>query len=225
VELLVASVLSILYALKFFAGAFLAGPPRAGRLEVPAPMLVAQVALAAITLALGVAPGLWLGMLAPALAGPVLPAFAAPAGWAVLGFGPVSGAYTPLLLVVAGAWTAVLAAFAIGRARAPRTVRTWMGGGAPGPAPAPLHAAGLYVPLREEMGAFYARLRFRAIPLPGWVPSAANVDGWLYRPAVRACLEVGESLQRVHTGTTHRYIIWQLVGALVLVTALFAGSP
>jgi hydrogenase-4 component B len=221
IALLVASALSILYALKFFVGAFLAGPPRAERLDVPVAMRGAQVALAALALALALAPGLWLGLLAPALAGPALPAFEAPSGWAVLGFGSASGAYVPLLLVVAGAWVAVLAFLAVGRARDPRAVRTWMGGATP--EPAPLHAAGFYVPLREAMGNSYARVPFRAVPLPGWLPPAVNADRWLYRPVVRAILGAGEALQRAHTGTAHRYLVWQLLGALVLITLLFAG--
>jgi hydrogenase-4 component B len=225
IVLLVASVLSILYALKFFSAAFLAGPARPGRLEVPAAMAGAQVVLAGLTLALGLAPGLWLGLLAPALAGPSLPGVEVPVGWAVLGFGPASGAYVPLLLVVAGAWTSALAVLAVGRARARRSVRTWMGGAEAGADPAPLHAAGFFVPMREAMGGSYSRLRFRAVVLPGWVPSAVNADRWFYRPAVRAFRGMGEALQRAHTGTAHRYIVWQLIGALVLITLLFVERP
>jgi len=222
IALLVASVLSILYALKFFSGAFLAGPVRQGRLEVPAAMVGAQVALAVIILALSVTPGLWLGLLSGALPGPTFGAAAVPAGWGVFAVDPVTGSYAPLLLVVAGAWTCGLAMVAIGRRRkAPRAVRTWMGGSALGASLAPVSAGGFYVPMREQMGGAYAGLRFHAVRMPTWVVPSVNVDRWVFGPAVRAGLGVGAALQRMHTGTAHRYIIWQLLGAAALITLLF----
>ena len=222
IALLVASVLSILYALKFFSSAFLAGAVRPGKLEVPAAMLGAQLTLAAVIVALSLTPGLWLGQLARALQGPALPAMAAPAGWGVFAVSPATGAYVPLLLVLAGAWASVLAVVAVGRrVKAPRAVRTWMGGSAQGASLAPVSAGGFYVPMRESMGGAYAGLTFRAVRMPGWVVPWVNVDKYVFGPAVRAGRGVGEALQRVHTGTTHRYIIWQLLGAAALITLLF----
>ena len=222
IALLVASVLSILYALKFFSGAFLAGAVRPGRLEVPAPMLAAQLTLVAIIVALSVTPGLWLGLLARALQGPALPAMAVPSGWGVFAVGPATGAYVPILLVVAGAWTSVLAVLAVGRrVMAPRAVRTWMGGSALGASLAPVSAGGFYVPMRESMGGAYAGLTFKAVRMPLWVVPSVNVDKWVFGPAVRAGRGVGAALQRAHTGTAHRYIIWQLLGAAALITLLF----
>jgi NADH:ubiquinone oxidoreductase subunit 5 (subunit L)/multisubunit Na+/H+ antiporter MnhA subunit len=222
IALLVASVLSILYALKFFSSAFLAGPVRAGALEVPGAMLGAQLTLAVVILALSVTPGLWLGLLAGALPGPAFGAATVPTGWGVFAVGPATGAYVPLLLVVAGVWVCGLAMFAVGRrGKAPRAVRTWMGGSALGASLAPVSAGGFYVPMRDSMGGAYAGLRFRAVRMPGWVVPWVNVDRWVFAPAVRAGRGIGEALQRVHTGTAHRYIIWQLLGALALIALLF----
>ena len=221
--LLIASVLSILYALKLFSGAFLNGPMRPERLEVPALMRGAQLVLAVVVLALSVTPGLWLGLLARALEGPALPALSVPTGWGVFTVAAASGAYVPLVLVVAAAWVAFLAVLAAGRAGARRRVRTWMGGEQQGASSlAPISPTGFYVPMREAMGGAYAGVRFRPLPLPRWVVPAVNVDRWLLGPVVGAVRGIGETLQRVHTGTVHRYIVWQLLGALALVAALLA---
>jgi hydrogenase-4 component B len=218
--LLVASVLSILYAVKFFSAAFLVRPPRPGHLEVPAPMQAAQLVLAALVVALGVTPGLWLALLGRALEGVPVPVVPMPSGWGVFGFGPASGAYAPLLLLVAGAWVCVLAFLAIGPARASRRVNVWMGGAAPGRGTVPLEAVGFYVPLRDPMSLAYPRLRFRALALPGWILPAVDADRWLFRPAARAWRQAGQALQRAHSGTAQRYIVWQLVGALALIVLL-----
>jgi hydrogenase-4 component B len=226
--LLLASVLSILYALKFFAAGFLVRPMRTGVDEVPGAMRAAQLALAVMVLALGLLPGLWLARLGEVvvmLGAPPPPAPVHPAAW--LGFGPPSGAYAPVLLVVVGAWVALLARAALGPARAgvPRRVPVWMGGAATGPGPAPINALGFFVPLREAMRHAYPSLRFRALALPRWIVPAVNADRWLYRPAARAGLRVGAAMQDAHTGTAHRYIVWQLVGALTLIAVLVLARP
>jgi hydrogenase-4 component B len=218
--MLVASVLSILYALKFFAAGFLTKPMRPGRLEVPAPMQAAQIVLAACVLALSVTPGLWLGLLGRALDGVPVPAVSAASGWAVFAFGPASGAYAPLLLVLAGGWVVVLGVLALGRSRVARPVGVWMGGVPAGTDPAPVEAWGFFVPLRESMRGAYPSLRFRPVALPGWVVPVMDADRWLYGPAARAGRRVGQALQRAHSGTAHRYIVWQLVGALALIALL-----
>ena len=65
------------------------------------------------------------------------------------------------------------------------------------------------------------RLRFPALALPDLVLPTVNADRWCRRPATRALRGIGEALQRAHTGMAHRYIIWQVIGALVLITMLF----
>jgi hypothetical protein len=193
---------------------------RAGRLEVPLPMQAAQVALAAVVLALSLLPGLWLGLLGRALAGVPVPPLPTAAGWSVLAFGPATGAYAPLLLVAAAAWGTVLGFVALGRGGATRRVGTWMGGVPEGVERAPVEAWGFFVPLREPMRGAYPSLLFRPVPLPRWVLPAVDADRWLFRPAARAGRRVGEALQRAHSGTAHRYIVWQLFGALVLIVLL-----
>jgi len=219
VALLVASVLSILYAVKFFAAAFLTREARPGSLEVPAPMQGAQVALAAAIVALSLAPGFWLGLLGPALDGVPVPALPMPAGWGLLGFGPATGAYAPVVLVLGALWAGALARMAIGRSGATRRVGAWSGG-APALPDMPIHALGFYVPLRDPMRRAYAALRFRPLVIPPRLLALFDADRWVYGPVVRTGRRLGATLQRAHSGTAHRYIVWQLVGAALLILLL-----
>lgn len=224
IALLVASVLSILYALKFFAAGFLTRESRPGSLEVPAPMQAAQFTLAAAVGLLSVAPGLWLGLLGPALTGiPVAPP-AIPSGWELFGFGPATGAYAPLLLAVGGAWAFALAWLAVGRAGAVRRVGAWSGGAAPLPA-MPIEALGFYTPLRDPMRRAYAALRFHPVRIPAPLLALLDADRWVFGPSVRTGRRFGAALQRAHSGTAHRYIVWQLVGAALLILFLASQRP
>jgi hydrogenase-4 component B len=217
--LLVASVLSILYAVKFFAAAFLTREGRPGQLEVPAPMQGAQIALAAVIGVLALAPGLWLALLRPALAGIPLPPFPGAGEWALAGFGPPTGAYLPILLVVGALWAAVLARLALGRSGAERRVSAWSGGAVPLPA-MPIEALGFFTPIRDPMRRAYAALRFRPVVIPRPLLALLDADRWVFGPVVRSGRRVGAALQRAHSGTAHRYIVWQLVGAALLILLL-----
>jgi hydrogenase-4 component B len=217
--LLVASVLSILYAVKFFAAGFLTRAERTGIGDVPVPMQAAQGVLAGAVVLLGVLPGLWLFLVGQALAGMPVPPPPAPSGWGLLGFGPATGAYVPLVLVLGALWAGALARMAVGRAGTVRRVRAWSGGAPELPA-MPIHALGFYVPLREPMRRAYAALRFRPLAVSPRLLAALDADRWVFRPAVRTGRRVGAALQRAHSGTAHRYIVWQLVGAALLIILL-----
>jgi hydrogenase-4 component B len=213
---LLASVLSILYALKFFSAAFLSRPMRPERLEVPAAMQAAQVLLAVAVLALGLVPGFWLRALDAALLELPLAADAPASGWGVLGVASASGAYLPLILAFGALWACGLAILALGPARKARQVETWMGGAIVADEPAPVISLGMYVPLRETMHAAYKPLSWPHIPRPAWVVPTLDADRWFYRPAARQARRFGEALGRAHTGAPHRYIVWQLIGTLLL---------
>ena len=219
---LLASLLSILYAVKFFAAGFLNRTMRPGDLEVPAPMRQAQLALAAGVAVLGLLPGVWLRALQGALAG-LLPAGATSAAWTAGALLPATGAYAPLLLLVLGGWVAVLALLALGTAAPAREGPAWLGG-RPGGA-LQVHPLGFYSTLRPDLARAYPRLR-----APGWPPGSrllgtalmrvVDFDRWLYRPLLEAGRAASRALRRAHTGLPQAYIAWQLVGALALVLLL-----
>jgi len=218
--LLVASLLSVLYAVKLFAASFANRPMRAGALDVPATMRAAQVILAALVIALSLVPGVVLGWIAVALAPlPVLAGSAAHA-WSAVGLLPLSGALAPLALVVLGVWAAALARAAVGTGE-PSALREVWTGGVPADHGAPrVHPLGFYSPLRESLRRAYPRPALPKLKAPAWLVPAVDADRWLYRPAGAAGRRIADALRRAHTGVPHLYIAWQLVGALGLALLL-----
>jgi hydrogenase-4 component B len=218
--LLVASLLSVLYAVKFFAASFANKPMRAGRLDVPAGMCAAQAALAVAAVAIGLAPGVLLGWLARALA--AAPALAGPGirDWSAAALAPASGAFAPLLLVVLAAWALALARLGVGPGTAPAARETWMGG-VPSDRGAPrIHPHGFYSPMREALQRLYPAPPTPHLAVPRWVEPALNLDRWFYAPAVRAGRPLVAALRRIHTGVPNVYIAWQLLGGALLALLL-----
>ncbi len=219
---LLASLLSILYALKFFIAGFAGREMRAGDLEVPGAMRAAQLFLAGAVLALSAVPGLWLRALLAAFAGcPFLAASGLAGVWGAGALRPPSGAFAPLLLVLLGLGVAALARLALGTRAEPRRGAVWLGGlGGAAPRGQPL---GFYSTVRPELERAYPRLRLPAWHRPAWVaglPAAFDLDRLLYRPLAEAGRRTSRALRRTHTGLPHAYIAWQLAGALALVLFL-----
>ncbi|MFI5371892.1 MAG: complex I subunit 5 family protein [Candidatus Eisenbacteria bacterium] len=227
--LLLASLLSVLYAVKFFAAGFANRPMRPGRLEVPAGMGVAQMVLAAIAIGMGIAPG-WVlsaetGLLhaLPPMTGADVPQWAG-ALW------PASGAFAPLMLLLIAGWALMLARAAMGPAPAPAAREAWMGG-VPADRGAPrIHPHGFYSPIREALGRVYRAPRPPRWSGHGWVVPAVDMDRWFYDPAIRAGRPLIAGLRRIHTGVPNVYIAWQLAGGALLALSLLlllrrGGAP
>ncbi len=55
--------------------------------------------------------------------------------------------------------------------------------------------------------------------------SIFNADTWLYQPLVRSGDWLTERFSRTHSGVPQQYLIWQLLGfvVVVVVLALWAG--
>jgi hydrogenase-4 component B len=219
---LVASLLSVLYAVKFFAATLAHRPMLPGRLEVPRGMAAPQVVLAILVLVIGVLPGPLLALLSRLLA--AAPAAASPAGaWTgAVALSPPTGALAPLALVVLGAWTIALARVALGRSEAPIESEVWTGGVPAARGAPPVHPLGFYSPVRESLRRAYPAPRWRSLARPAWLPTAVDPDRWLYRPALAAARRITDGLRHVHTGVPHVYLAWQLAGAGALVLLLLA---
>jgi hydrogenase-4 component B len=219
--LLVASLFSILYSVKFFAASFANRPMRSGRLEVPATMWAAEAALGLLVVAISLAPGPVLLGIARLLADlPTLASSSVPGG-SLIAVRPLTGAFSPAPLIFLGVWVFVLARTALGSG--PDTVRreVWTGGvigGGGGPTPHPL---GFYSPLREAMRRAYPRLRWPFTWRPSWVPHAVDPDRWVYHPTLNVGRRMGHVLRRAHTGLPQVYLAWQVAGAAGLVILLF----
>jgi hydrogenase-4 component B len=220
--LLVASVASVLYAVKLFAAAFANRPMRPGKLEVPLSMRIAQGVLLVPVLALGLVPGTLLAALARALA--ACPALATPeaGAWRALTLGPASGALAPLALLMLGAWTALAARAALGGTPAAECREVWTGGAPAATGAPPVHPLGFYSPLRESMRRAWPAPRLPRMGAWPHLPAAAAPDRWLVRPAVAMGRRVSDALRHAHTGVPHVYLAWQLAGAAALVLLMLA---
>jgi hydrogenase-4 component B len=226
--LLVASLLSVLYAVKYFAAGFANRPMRSGRLEVPAAMQAAQVLLAVVVVALALAPGVVLAALARMLHGVPALAAADPGAFGALVL-PATGAFAPILLLALGVWAALIARLAVGGG-VPVPQAAWTGGVWVARDQATLHPLGFYSPLREALRRAYPAPRWRALPRPAWVLPAVDLDRWVYRPATATGRRLVSGLRLIHTGVPHLYLIWQLAGAAALALLLLAllkhgGTP
>jgi hydrogenase-4 component B len=227
--LLMASLLSVLYAVKFFAAGFANRPMRPGRLEVPAGMRVAQVVLAVIATGMGIAPG-W--VLSAEIG--LLRALSPMAGVDLRAWGgalwPASGAFAPLMLLLIAGWALVLARVAMGPAPAPAAREAWMGG-VPADRGAPrIHPHGFYSPIREALGRIYRAPRPPRGSGHAWVGPVVDMDRWFYSPAIRAGRPLVAGLRRIHTGVPNVYIAWQLAGGALLALSLLlllrrGGAP
>jgi formate hydrogenlyase subunit 3/multisubunit Na+/H+ antiporter MnhD subunit len=219
--LLIASLLSVLYAVKFFAAAFANRPMRPERREVPPAMAAAQLALAAVAVAMGIAPGVvlaWIGRLLAAL--PALRG--APAAFAGVpgALAPASGAFAPLLLAAVALWVLALTRLALGRGEAPRARVVWAGG-MPAERGGPrVHPLGFYSPIREALERAYPAWHRPRIGRMRWVLPAVDVDRWVYGPGLRVGRRLAAGLRRLHTGMPNLYLAWQVAGAAALALLL-----
>ncbi len=218
VGMLLASIFSILYAVKFFAAAFLIKPMRSEPLEVPLSMRFAQLILTVLVLLTGLFPGVvlralsWVVVDAPMFAG-AEEEIAKALQWAWVQ--PLTGAFSPLVIVGMLAVTVVFALLAIGTERQPQRAPIWLGGEWVKPEHLGGHPQG--VPLREEL----LQRAYPRVPIPRWRPPAwftklLDPEAWMYRPVIVSGEWVSDLLRRAHTGVPHLYIAWQIIGALII---------
>ncbi|MCX7642739.1 MAG: proton-conducting transporter membrane subunit [Armatimonadetes bacterium] len=218
VGMLLASIFSILYSVKFFSSCFLVKPMRPEKLEVPLTMRLSQLLLALLIIAVGLFPGLVLEGLSwiisdASMFGGAGQELAEVWQWAWVQ--PFTGSFSPL--VVVGMFLVVLAfvAIAVGTERQPRKVPIWLGGELVKPEQLGGHPQG--VPLREEL----LQRAYPRAPVPRWRPPSWFVklldpEAWMYRPVISGGEWISDLLRRAHTGVPHLYIAWQIVGAVII---------
>jgi hypothetical protein len=86
-------------------------------------------------------------------------------------------------------------------------------------------AHGLYGAFKEAFRSIYPRVPLPRVPYPKRLMSLFDADTWLFQPMLRAGDWLTQRSSRTHSGVPQQYLIWQLVGfVVVLVTiALWAG--
>jgi len=200
--------------------------------DVPLSMRVPQVVFSAACVLLGVLPILPLyllyGAASDVLAQRPVPGFSEIFGSSsagiTLSFGAGTvGVWNPAYALAAIAVCGIIA-YAIGRsALAPaRETVGWYCGEEYEPDEVRFRAHGFCLTFREAFAKVYP-----SIPVPKWgVPTflqrLADVDTWLYGPLVKGGTRITERLSRTHTGIPQFYMLWQVVGAVVVLGLLFA---
>jgi len=231
------SLVTLASFLKYLGATFL-GQPSAHvshlvgkRNDVPIQMQAPQAVLAFCCVAFGLFPLLPLGMIFRAVS-PLTSALANVSLASALGSSPLGLAFAPNG-AAAGVWTPIVAmiAFAIcvalcyGLARAAqpatRRVPVWYGGEDVPAEVGHFHAHGMYEPFRRAFERVYL---VTGVPRAGYPASLARVfdlDSWLYGPLVRAGERVAQRFSRSHVGIPQWYLMWQVVGVVVVLVALF----
>jgi len=231
------SLVTLASFLKYLGAAFLGQPSHrvshlvGKRHEVPVQMQMPQTALALCCIAFGLFPLLPLSIIFRAVT-PLTPTFARVSLASALGSSPLGLTFTPDG-AAAGVWNPLVSAIALavcialgwGLARAAhpvsRRVPVWYGGEEVPAGIGHFHAHGLYEPFRRAFERVYL---VTGIPRTGYPMSLArifDVDGWLYGPLVRAGGRVAERFSRSHVGIPQWYLMWQVVGVIVVLATLF----
>lgn len=222
VGMLLASVLSILYSVKFFAASFLVKPVRSGNLEVPSTMRLAQLILTILIIAIGLFPGVVLKGLSWIISDAAM--FAAGeevAGiWQWAWIQSLTGAFSPLVVIGMFIVVSIFAVIAVGTERKPVKVPIWIGGEIIKLEQLGGHPQG--IPLREEL----LQRAYPRAPVPRWRPpewftKLLDPEAWMYRPVITGGTWISDLLRRAHTGIPHLYIAWQIIGAAIIALAVW----
>jgi len=232
------SLVTLASFLKYLGAAFLGQPSehvaslQGERRDVPALMQVPQIVLGLGCVAFGLFPMLPLRAIAGAV-GPLTDALGGVGVSAALGTsafglsftpdGAAAGVWNPLVSTVALA-ICVGISFGIARlARAPsRVVPVWYCGVDIPQRMGHFHPHGLYEPFRRAFERVYVTTGTPHAAYPATLAKVFDVDSWLYGPLVRAGGRVAERVSRSHVGIPQWYLMWQVVGMVIVLVVLFS---
>jgi len=232
------SLVTLASFLKYLGAAFFGLPSRqtlplqGRRAEVPLTMQFPQAVLGLCCIALGLFPLLPLGLisravgpLADALSGVTLAGAlgAAPFGLSFAPAGKVVGVWTPIAATAAFVLCVALAHGLSRLAHAPsRIVPVWYCGAEVPDTVGHFHAHGMYEPFRRAFERVYLAVGLPRSGQPTALVKAFDLDRWLYGPIVRTGAAVAERFSRSHVGIPQYYLLWQVIGVVIVLVALFA---
>jgi len=137
--------------------------------------------------------------------------------------GAAAGVWNPVVSTVA---LAICVGIAFGMARlahAPsRVVPVWYCGVDVPQRVGHFHAHGLYEPFRRAFERVYVTTGTPRAAYPATLAKVFDVDSWLYGPLVRAGGRVAERVSRSHVGIPQWYLMWQVVGMVIVLAILFS---
>jgi hydrogenase-4 component B len=199
--------------------------------DVPTAMVIPQMTLAAACVALGVAPIPVLAVLygvAHDTIGHSVPAFAGLFGTDPTGislrFGKgLAGVWNPCYFVVALVLCAALSVIIsrLGRARARQTVG-WYCGEEAAPDDIRYRAHGFCLPFKEAFNVPYPRIRLPKAWAMRWLQGVLDLDRWAYNPLVGFFGRETDRLSKTHSGVPQMYMLWQVIGIIVVFGVLLA---
>ena len=229
------SLVTLASFLKYLGGVFL-GPatdPRPMR-ESPLTMLVPQAALVLICLAFGLAPRFPLEYVhraivhLPSASGlPDLTSLLGP-GWGMGGAAAgVAGVWAPLPVALALVLLGLLGWAVLQRAggAAAREVPVWTCGEEEAAAATRYPAAGFYLPFKQAFHGIYPTPHLRAPPFPESLRRAFDIDRWLYLPFARGVQRSARLAGRTHPGVPQVYLLWIVLGAVLVVAIILWTVP
>ena len=190
--------------------------------EVPVSMIVPQVVLAALCVLLGVFPQFVLRFVGHAIEGVTGTSSAAVdasrtwGGLFLVDGSPVAF-WSPLAIVSALAILGLLS-YAIQRAGGARTrsVPVWYCGEEHAPAVVRYPASSFYLPFKHAFQGIYPSGRVHAPRFPAPLRRVFDFDQWLYAPTVKVVDKAAEQVRRTHVGILQIYLLWIIVGAIIV---------
>ncbi len=75
---------------------------------------------------------------------------------------------------------------------------------------------------KEAFAKVYPSAPVPKLGVPTCLQRIADVDGWLYGPLVKLGARVTERVSQTHTGLPQLYMLWQVLGAALVLAVLFA---
>ncbi|MBZ5689525.1 MAG: hydantoin racemase [Acidobacteriia bacterium] len=209
--------------LKVLASVFLGKADESRAVEeVPISMIVPQVTLAALCVLLGIFPQLVLRFVGRAIEGVTampLTGVGAPGMWSGLQIidGSAVGFWSPIAILAALAVLALLS-YAIQRAGGAqsRSVPVWYCGEEHTPSTVRYPASSLYLPFKHAFQGIYPSGRIPVPRFPASLRRALDFDRWLYTPSVKAIDRTADRVSRTHVGIPQIYLLWIVIGAIVV---------
>lgn len=82
-------------------------------------------------------------------------------------------------------------------------------------------ASSYYIPLKQRLAVFYGETRWPSFRIPSFLAKVFDFDSWLYFPLGRIFMASCGSISRIHTGSGQLYLMFQVIGAALVVVLIF----
>lgn len=230
------SLVTLASFLKYYGSAFLGPRQKAAEpiREVGLPMLLPQAALVLGCVFFGLFPWIPLAVIQGGLADILVsvgvrplggamadPLGAAPAFRLVLGEAGLA-VWAPLPVALGLLALALAVYFGIQRAggAATRDVPIWTCGEIEAPEALRYSAGSFYLPFKHAFRGVYPSVKIRAPTFPPGLRRALGPDTWLYLPLARWVERSSRTVSRTHVGVPQVYLLWIVLGAVVVVAVV-----